>query len=1168
MLAVTPAHAAGAVDITITNPGGQSATLAGAFTYSSGLAVDSISPSTGPASGGTLVTLTGTGFQSGVTVFFRGSDFAITATFVSSTQIQVATPAHVTGTWDVVVTNPGGASVTVTNGFVFHPAVTSVSPTSGPPAGGTSVTINGAGFRGDSSVSFGGVNATSLSFLSSSQLQAVTPAHAAGAVDVTVTNPDGTSGSLVNGFTYSGISVTGVSPSSGSTAGGTAITISGTGFESGATVTLGGVAATSVVFNSSTQIQAVSPAHAAGSVSITVTNPGGASATLSSAFTYVAGLSVGAVSPSSGPTTGGTVLTITGTGFVSGATVSFGIGFQPAASVTFISSTQLQATTPASNPDTVNVNVTNPNGETATLLNAFSFVSAIVISSVSPASGTTAGGTTVTVNGTSFLSGASVSFGGTNAASVSFVNSTQLTAVTPAHAAGPVEVRVTNPSGEFASLPNGFTYVGPVVVSSVSPNKGVVTGATAITITGSSFEPGATVSLGGTAATSVAFVSATQLQAVTPAHAAGAVNVVVTNPGGASGSLANGFTYNAVMTVSSVTPNSGLNTGGETVAVLGSGFQPGSSVFFGDAGAVSATFVDSTRLDGLTPAQAFTGLVNVSVATPDSQASTLNSAFEYVASKSSTTGPVVSSISPQSGPQTGGTALTVTGTGFQSGLSLTLGGTAATAVNVPSGAQISATSPNHSAGVVDVQVTNPDGGTNTLFNTYTYVGVTITSLTPAVADVAGGTVIQISGSGFQNGASVTLGGLLAAVAFISSGELHATAPAHAAGPVDVVVTNPDGTSKTLVQGLTYGSPPRISNIEPNSGVSTGGTTVVITGVGFEAGASVSFGGTASTAVTVNSNTQITVVAPAHATGIVNVQVTNLTGSTATQVGGFRYGTLLFQDGFESGNLSAYDAIVNTTDVTVNSDPAFVRSGAKSAKIDYQLCTDGSNPACGFSVQDRNRWFEKDFTAANGFPNGLLKSNIRGYVFIKSPGAGSSTTVNHQRKFYYLKAPTPVPGTPNYHWAVVLTSDAVNGKMGLRFIIEPHLGNIPSYSLYGGSNELGNKTNVVNGIFELLFDRWYQIEVEVQAKSAAGANDSVIKMWIDGVLVYKKTNTWTAGTCSPGSFEVCPAFPGDQVFNIGLTRFEIGTQTNRYNFTLINELRYWDDIAIADVFIGP
>ena len=81
------------------------------------------------------------------------------------------------------------------------------------------------------------------------------------------------------------------------------------------------------------------------------------------------------------------------------------------------------------------------------------------------------------------------------------------------------------------------------VVSTVSPKSGTTSGGTAVTITGSNFQTGATVTFGGTPATSVVVVNSTRITAVTPAKATGTVAVAVTNPTTASGSLANGFFY-------------------------------------------------------------------------------------------------------------------------------------------------------------------------------------------------------------------------------------------------------------------------------------------------------------------------------------------------------------------------------------------------------------------------------------------------------------------------------------------------------------------------------------------------------------------------------------------------------------------------------------------------
>src|SRR6478735_5273344 len=110
-------------------------------------------------------------------------------------------------------------------------------------------------------------------------------------------------------------SITSVTPSSGPTTGGTTITINGTDFRDGATVLVGGAAA-SVMASTDTWAMFLAPAHGAGSVDVTVTNPDGGTYTLASAFTYVTPTApvsdpiITSVTPASGPTTGGSAITI------------------------------------------------------------------------------------------------------------------------------------------------------------------------------------------------------------------------------------------------------------------------------------------------------------------------------------------------------------------------------------------------------------------------------------------------------------------------------------------------------------------------------------------------------------------------------------------------------------------------------------------------------------------------------------------------------------------------------------------------------------------------------------------------------------------------------------------------------------------------------------------
>ena len=164
---------------------------------------------------------------------------------------------------------------------------------------------------------------------------------------------------------------------------------------------------------------------------------------------------------------------------------------------------------------------------------------------ISPNTGGVGGTTDVTINGTGFQIGARVTFDGT-VASASVSNSSAIVARTPAHAAGRVDVVVLNPDGQSSRLDGGFMYAAEPAAASLSikamtPQPGSTSGGSSVTITGTGIQPGATITIGG--APTAATIYAGSMYLITPAHAAGTVEVVVTNSSGQSTSLEGGYTY-------------------------------------------------------------------------------------------------------------------------------------------------------------------------------------------------------------------------------------------------------------------------------------------------------------------------------------------------------------------------------------------------------------------------------------------------------------------------------------------------------------------------------------------------------------------------------------------------------------------------------------------------
>ena len=234
----------------------------------------------------------------------------------------------------------------------------------------------------------------------------------------------------------------------------------------------------------------------------------------------------------------------------------------------------------------------------------------VTISSVTPNSGLTNGGTPVVISGTGFIANVTVYFGNAAATSVTVTSSTNITATTPPYAnTGSVNVTVVDGNFQPAVLTNGFTYFRPsITVSSISPAAGPIGGGTLVSIAGTNFTNGVVVSFGNNLATSVAVTSATNITAVTPAAADyGPVNVTV-SLGGAyqAGVLTNGFTYVNPSVISILDPN-----------LLNAAIQGGGTVTFAVDGTITLTNTivvsNNVVLDGAGHSVTISGGSNVEI---------------------------------------------------------------------------------------------------------------------------------------------------------------------------------------------------------------------------------------------------------------------------------------------------------------------------------------------------------------------------------------------------------------------------------------------------------------------------------------------------------------------------------------------------------------------------
>jgi hypothetical protein len=283
-----------------------------------------LSPTEGPVAGGNTVTIIGTALTNVEAVEFGGTAAdPSTLVEVSSTEVEIDAPAHAAGNVDVVVTTEGGSSENTSADdytFIAAPAITDLSPSKGPTAGGTVVTITGTDLTNVEAVEFGGTaaNLTSLEEIGPTEIKIESPVHLAGTFSIVVITAGGSSEDTpADDFTFvAQPAVTGLNPTSGPTSGGNEVEITGLRLSEATKVEFGTavVEASEFIENTETTIRLKAPAHAVGTVNVKVTTLGGTSSGIftNDDYTYVgpvtltintAGSGSGSVTCNAGPCT-------------------------------------------------------------------------------------------------------------------------------------------------------------------------------------------------------------------------------------------------------------------------------------------------------------------------------------------------------------------------------------------------------------------------------------------------------------------------------------------------------------------------------------------------------------------------------------------------------------------------------------------------------------------------------------------------------------------------------------------------------------------------------------------------------------------------------------------------------------------------------------------------
>ncbi|MCU0633100.1 MAG: PKD domain-containing protein [Methanolinea sp.] len=863
--------------------------------------VASITPDNGVNDAPVQITnLAGSNFLSGAIVNLTLGPQVITAT-----DVNVTTPSKITcefnityadpGDWDVVVTNYDGKSDTLTQGFTIRypvPIVSSVTPSTGINNQVIGITnLSGSGFMPGANVTLRKAGESDIltingPIVSSNKILCFFDLNSVhvGEWDVVVTNLDGQEGILPQGFSiyYPDAPVaTGILPDTGMNTGSVLANVTGTGFHGNATVTLSrgvqDIPGTGVFVYSGSDIGVKFnlTGMPAGLWDLTVTNEDGQTSTKADAFTITnPPPTVLSVDPASGPNTGWfTISNITGTGFISGAQVTFTRGATSfdASSVSVASSTLLSCNVDLSGREAgvYDITVTNTDGLFGTKAAAFTIVNpAPVINSITPSTGENTGPVDIlSLSGENFLDGAGVNLTKSGETSipgtpVTWINSTTLTCTfdLTGKAAGAWTVEVINPDGRSDEYLGLFTITNPppqpqAIIPATAPNNGPVgitsltgtgflPGATPSLVKGSSVISGTSVDVNVTTQTIMCFFNLNGVQV-------GEWDVTVNNTDGQSGTLPAGFfvTYPSAPTVTGIDPSYGVNNGPVAITNLsGTGFHSGASVLLTRSGEsdIIATGVTVPSQNQITCTFNLSGkpvgFWNVVVINDDDQSGMLADGFEvkYPA-------PTVSSLTPNKGNNNQVVSITnLAGTNFRSGASVKLNRTSqpdivASSVIVVSPTQITCTLNlnGKAVGDWDVVVANTDGQSYTKANGFTieYPAPTVSSITPQKGSNDGTLFISaLAGNYFRTGAEVRLTRstqtdiVATNVQVIDANTLNCTVNLNgkATGNWNVVVTNIDGKSGTLANGFQVLPPAPIPDFSASPTYGTAPMTVQFT----------------------------------------------------------------------------------------------------------------------------------------------------------------------------------------------------------------------------------------------------------------------------------------------------------------------------------------------------
>jgi large repetitive protein len=785
--------------------------------------INSITPATSGTAGGTQITISGSSFGSNPTATLGG--VSISKISGSHSQFVGTLPAGQGINLPIVVRTSGGRLSNSVNFSYSPPSISSISPTSAATAGGSVITLTGSNFGvAGATVTVNGTNAP-LVALSHSSVRVTLPPGQGNPATVQIIVEAQTASSTA--FGYAAPVLSSISAASKPTAGGVAITLSGSNFGLSPSVIIGGVSATITGTPTYTQLVATLPPGQGTGNLVRVIAAGQVSNSLT--LDYDAPV-ISSISAASKPTAGGVAITLSGSNF--GLSPSVTIGGVSATVTGTPTHTQVVATLPPGHGTGKLVRVT----AAAQVSNSLTLdYDAPLISSVTATSRPTAGNVPITLQGSNFGISPSVTLQGTQLSVIQSSHSSIVCTLPPGQGTRSLVVTASLQNSPFFS----FSY-DPPLITSLIPDHGPTAGNIAITLQGSNFGLSRTVTVGGLNAP-ITSGTHTQIVATLPPGAGASRDVVVTVESATSSAAA--FSYDQP-TLSTVSPTSGPTAGGTVITLTGSNFGPSPRVFVNGTEALIVSTSHSSIQFTLPPGQGLNQTILV-----DANGQTANTAaFSYAA-------PVLTSISATSKPTAGGVPITLTGSNFGLSRTVTIGGVSALVTGTPTHNQLVVTLPpgQGTGKLVTVNVAGQVSNSLTL----DYDAPVISSVTAASKPTAGSVPITLQGSNFGTSPSVTLQGTQLSVIQSSHSSIVCNLPP-GQGTRSLVVTAGLQTSSAF--SFSY-DPPLITSLIPDHGPTAGNIAITLQGSNFGLSRTVTVGGV-NASVTSGTHTQIVATLPA------------------------------------------------------------------------------------------------------------------------------------------------------------------------------------------------------------------------------------------------------------------------------------------------------------------